>query len=360
MAGETNINPQASIPSRGNPAGVPRDSPPPARRHLARIISMISWIAAVVVVVITLNVFSAYPRTSDAFVRANIIGIAPHVAGMIMELNVRDNQRVEAGELLFVVDPRPYEAMVDEILATVALTELEIEAFRQAVHAAKAELAKAEAVAVYAIDHLARLEPLLERRFVTPDEVQLAQSNAVAAENAARAAAAAVKRAERLVGDEGKLNVRLAQVQAKLANAELNLSYCQVTAPVAGYVTNLNIVRGEYANQGLQVFSIVDDSVWYVLANYRETLLDRIEPGMVADIWLLACPGKPLRGVVEGVSNAIHQSVGANVDGLADIAPALDWVRLAQRFAVRIILDDAPDCSMRSGSTATVRIRPDG
>ena len=138
---------------------------------------------------------------------------------------------------------------------------------------------------------------------------------------------------ERLVGDEGGLNVRLAQVQAQLANAELNLSYCHVTAPVAGYVTNLNIVRGEYANQGLQVFSIVDDSVWYVLANYRETLLDRIEPGMVADIWLLACPGRPLRGVVEGVSNAIYQSVGANVDGLADIAPALDWVRLAQRFA---------------------------
>ena len=322
---------------------------------------MISWIAAVVVVVMTLNVFSAYPRTSDAFVRANIIGIAPHVAGMIVELNVRDNQRVEAGELLFVVDPRPYEAVVAEMSRNRGADRTGDRCLSTSCSCSHGGVGEGRRQSrCMRSDHLARLEPLLERRFVTPDEVQQAQSDAVAAESAAHAAAAAVKRAERLVGDEGGLNVRLAQVQAQLANAELNLSYCHVTAPVAGYVTNLNIVRGEYANQGLQVFSIVDDSVWYVLANYRETLLDRIEPGMVADIWLLACPGRPLRGVVEGVSNAIYQSVGANVDGLADIAPALDWVRLAQRFAVRIILDDAPDCSMRSGSTATVRIRPDG
>ena len=80
---------------------------------------------------------------------------------------------------------------------------------------------------------------------------------------------------------------------------------------------------------------------------------------MTAEVWLLACPGKPVRGVVEGIGKAIYQPVGASVDALPGVPPALDWVRLAQRFPVRIVLEAAPDCSLHSGATATVRINPD-
>ncbi|MEE2907918.1 MAG: biotin/lipoyl-binding protein [Planctomycetota bacterium] len=330
------------------------------KRLTARVLSVVAWIGAVVGCGLTIEQLVVYPRTSDAFIRANTVGVAPHVSGNIVELNVLDNQRVSVGDLLFVVDPRPYEAVFDQLEAKLRLTDLEIDAYRQAVVAAEASLEEMKAEAAYATTHFARLEPLLAERFVTPDELQKAQSAAEAALGRVEAAEAELLMAKRLVGDEeGGINVRRREVEAALADAELNISYCYVRAAVGGYISNLNIARGEYANQGVQIFTIVDDSRWYVLANYRETFLKRIEPGMVADVWLLACPGQTLRGVVQGVGKAIYQPVGAAMNALPDVPPSLDWVRLAQRFPVRIILEDAPNCSLHSGGTATVLIRPD-
>jgi len=326
---------------------------------MAAIISVFAWCGAATTCVLTALELVNYPRTSDAFIRANTAGVAAHVSGNIVELNIRDNQRVSAGDLLFIVDPRPYQAVADRLEAKLALTDLEIEALRQSVVSAEALRNEARAEEEYASAHLARLTPLLTQKFVTPDEVQRAQSVAEAAQSRVLAAEADLIRAKRLVGDKAGLNVRRLEAEASLADAKLNIEYCYVRAPVNGYVSNLNIARGEYANQGAQLFTIVDDSRWYVLANYRETLLNRIEPGMVAEIWLLACPGQTLRGVVQGVGKAIYQPVGASVDALPDVPPSLDWVRLAQRFPVRIILEEPPDCSLHSGGTATVRILPD-
>ncbi len=329
------------------------------RRSIAIVVSLVVWVGAVIGCALTLMELVRYPRTSDAFVRANTVGVAAHVSGNIVELNVRDNQRVNAGDLLFVVDTRPYQAELDRLEAKLVLTDLEIDALKQSVIAATASLEEAVAKSAYASAHLARLEPLLAQKFVTPDEVQKAQSEAEAALGRVEAARAELKRAQRLVGNDKDGNARRQEVAASLADARLNIDYCFVRAQVSGYVSNLNIARGEYANQGVQLFTIVDDSRWYVLANYRETLLKRIEPGMTAEVWLLACPGGPVKGVVEGIGKAIYQPVGASVDALPGVPPALDWVRLAQRFPVRIILEDAPDCSLHSGATATVRINPD-
>lgn len=329
------------------------------RRSMAILISVIVWVGAVACSGLTFMELVKYPRTSDAFVRANTVGVAAHVSGNIVELNVRDNQRVNAGDLLFIVDTRPYQAELDRLEAKLVLTDLEIDALEQSVIAATASLEEALAKSAYASTHLARLEPLLEQKFVTPDEVQKAQSDAEAALGRVEAARAELKRAKRLVGNDKDGNARRQEVAASLADARLNIDYCFVRAQVSGYVSNLNIARGEYANQGVQLFTIVDDSRWYVLANYRETLLERIEPGMTAEVWLLACPGRPLRGVVEGIGKAIYQPVGASIEALPGVPPTLDWVRLAQRFPVRIVLEDAPDCSLHSGATATVRINPE-
>ena len=328
------------------------------RRSIAIFISVVVWIGAIAGCIFTFIELISYPRTADAFVRANTVGVAAHVSGNIVELNVRDNQRVNAGDLLFVVDTRPYQAVLDRLEAKLILTDLEIDALKQSVIAASASLEEARAKSLYASAHLARLEPLLAQKFVTPDEVQKAQSEAEAALGRVEAAEAELMRAKRLVGDDPEGNARRQEVEASLADAQLNVDYCFVRAQVSGYVSNLNIARGEYANQGVQLFTIVDDSRWYVLANYRETLLKRIEPGMMAEVWLLACPGKPVRGVVEGIGKAIYQPVGASVDALPGVPPTLDWVRLAQRFPVRIVLEDEPNCSLHSGATATVRINP--
>ncbi|MCH2137223.1 MAG: biotin/lipoyl-binding protein [Phycisphaerales bacterium] len=322
---------------------------------------MASFLAVAIFGTFTWRELTIHPRTTDAFVRANVVGIAAHVSGNIVELNVQDNQRVRAGDVLFVVDPRPYEAALASAQAALALVDLEVEAYRRDAQAREADLEEAKAADAYAQDYLARVEPLLPERFVTPDEVKKARTTAQATAAAVRGAQARLDAAQRLIGQEQgadgrRTNARRDKALADMAEAQLNLDYCVVRAPVSGYVTNLNTARGEYANLGEEVFALVDDTQWFVLANYRETLLDRIEPGMEAEVWVLACPGQRLRGIVQGVGKAITPPAGATVNALADVEPAIDWVRLAQRFPVRILLEHPPDCTLHSGSTATVRV----
>jgi membrane fusion protein, multidrug efflux system len=148
--------------------------------------------------------------------------------------------------------------------------------------------------------------------------------------------------------------------RATVRRAELDVEYCRVQAPFDAFVTNLNIAVGEYARQGQQVFALVDRRHWYVMANFRETFLDAIRPGMTADVFLPAYPDRHFHGVVQGTGWAIHQINGATVSMLPAVQPTLNWVRFAQRFPVRIALTDAdPERPFRMGATAVVTIRGD-
>lgn len=302
-----------------------------------------------------------YPRTDDAYVRANYIGIAPHIGGPIVELNVVDNAFIREGEVLFVVDPRPYEAALAEAEAQLALTNVEIIAYQRAVEAAEATIKQREAAAAYDKDYLQRLIPLLKGQFVTPDQVALAESQAAASAAAVSQARAERARAISLLGDIEDSNARREAAEAAVVNAKLNLDYCIVRAPFDGWVTNLNISVGEYANQGQQVFALVDNSRWYVMANFKETYLESIKTGMRVKVYLIAYPGKEFLGTVQGIGWALFQRNGATVGVLPAVEPTLNWVRLAQRFPVRIILDNPdPEFPYRMGATAVVTIKGDG
>src|SRR5262249_59332301 len=111
-------------------------------------------------------------------------------------------------------------------------------------------------------------------------------------------------------------NARVAAAQAAVESAELDVGYCRVQAPFDAYVTNLNIAAGEYARQGQQVFALVDDRAWYVIANFRETYMDSIKPGMAADVYLMSYPGRRFRGVVQGIGWATHLDEGTTVGAL--------------------------------------------
>ena len=299
-----------------------------------------------------------YPRTDDAYVRANFIGIAPHVSGPIIELPIVDNQRVKQGDLLFVVDPRPYEAALEGARAEFELTNLEIRGYDKAVEAAEATLLQREADAAYAEQYLRRLEPLLRGQFVTTDEVEEARTKARAATAQVEAARAELQRARDILGQLGDVNARRQAAQAAVYDAELNLQYCYVRAPFDAFVTNLNISVGQYANEGQEVFALIDDRQWFVMANFRESFLASIEPGMDVEVYLISYPRKRFRGRVQGVGWALHQRNGATVGVLPDVEPTLNWVRLAQRFPVRIALEGFdPETPFRMGQTAVVTVR---
>jgi multidrug efflux system membrane fusion protein len=333
---------------------------PPALaiRIAGGLVGVLIVLAAIAITLYVTRLYYFYPRTDDAYVRANVVGIAPHVSGPIVNLPVHDNQHVKPGELLFVVDPRPYKSVLDRTEAELALTNLQIKALEDAIRAAEARQAQLAATTAYDKQYLNRIEPLLNRHFVTANDVFNARSRVRADEAAIDNARSEVRRAQNDLGQYGDINARRKAAEAAVYDAKLNVDYCYVHAPFDAYVTNLNIAVGQYANEGRQVLSLVDNRIWYVMANFRENFLAHIQPGMSVDVYLLSYPNHRFRGVVQGVGWALYQNNGASIEGLPQVEPTLNWVRLSQRFPVRIVLEDPdPAYPFRMGATAVVTIQ---
>jgi len=385
-----------------------------ARRLIGRALGVLFVAGGVLGGLYAYRVSFVEPRTDDAAVRANVVGIASQVSGPIVDLPVVDNQHVKEGALLFAIDCRPYEARLARARADLALTIKEVDAQRKATAsagtevgrreatlasataqvtrteeeraAANAAVARLQAEADYADDYLGRVEPLLKRQFVTVDRVAEARSrrdaSAAALQEArrrARAAAAAVEhaaatrrdaalavdqshhersRAEDLLAQIGDRNARVEAAKATVRSADLDVGYCAVRAPFDAYVTNLNIAIGEYARQGQRVVALVDNRAWYVLANFSETYMPSIKPGMEADVYLVSYPRRSFRGVVQGIGWANRPDDAETAGVLPDVRRTLNWVRLANRFQVRVRLEERDaEHPFRMGTTAVVTIR---
>ncbi len=387
-------------------------SEPGARRIIGRLLGAGIVGAAAIAVIVAALQWEIRPQTDDATVRANFVGIAPQANGHIVELRVRDNQEVQEGDLLFLIDQRPYEIALERAWATLALTRTEVDGLKNAAAsaaagvskaeaqvnasaaeitrretdpvAADAEIARLEAQLHNAQDHLKRLEPLLPKQFVTEDRVEEARTQrdaALAALNEARAhkraAVAALvstraqhvateealqqarserSRAEDAIGWIEGINARLAAAEAAVHSAELDLGYCRVSAPFTGLVVNMNISNGAFARAGVEVFTLVDTRTWYVVANFRETQLRHIPAGAPVDVYLLSQPGKHFQGAVVGLGWAVLPDNGTSVNGLPQVERSLDWIRLAARFPVRIKVEN-PDDSFRLGASAVATVR---
>ncbi len=355
------------------------------RMMLGRIIGTLIVLGALVTGALVWHINYQHPRTNDAMVRANIVGIAPEVSGRIVELHVEDNQYVKQGDLLYVIDPRPYQAKlaqakaellvaekeVDSRRASSGSAELAIERLEHQRAAAEAEVSRIEAEDEYLHSYEERLEPLAEKQYVTADQLKQARSkyaasraelaDARAKELSARSAIDEAKsdsrRAVSLIAQVGNVNARIEAAKAVVAAAELDVEYCSVRAPFDAYVTNLNTREGEYAKTGTQMFALVDDRHWYAIANFKETYLQSIRPGQEADVFLIGYPGKRYRGVVTGIGWANYPDNIKQQGVLPEVQRTLNWVILASRFPVRIEIHERdPEHPLRMGMTAFVTV----
>jgi multidrug efflux system membrane fusion protein len=312
-----------------------------------------------------------HPQTDDAVVTADIIGVVPQVSGTITELHVKDNQRVKQGDLLLVVDPRPYEFAVQRARAEVAaldgeidVTDRRIQGQHFAVAAAKATVERTQAQLKNATDSLHRLEPLLSREFVTPDKIDQARTAKLAAAAGLDEARQKMDQAEKDVGDLVALRAKRDAAVAARDKAELDLAFCYVRAPFDALVVNLHTAIGAFVAPGpVPVFSLVDARTWYVMADYRETELDHIAPGMDAEVYVLTDPRYRFRGTVQGIGWAVNPEDQPITPGVPQIKRELNWVHIAQRFPVRIRIEnpDRPEV-FRVGASAVAIVRgwPDG
>jgi len=355
------------------------------RLMLGRIIGTLIVLGALVTGALVWHINYRHPRTNDAMVRANIVGIAPEVSGRIVELHVEDNQYVKQGDLLYVIDPRPYQAKLAQARAELLVAEKEVDsrrassgsaelAIERLAHrraAAEAEVSRIEAEDEYLHSYLERLEPLAEKQYVTADQLKQARSkyaasraelaDARAKELSARSAIDEAKsdsrRAVSLIAQIGNVNARIEAAKAVVAAAELDVEYCSVRAPFDAYVTNLNTREGEYAKTGTQMFALVDDRHWYAIANFKETYLQSIRPGQEADVFLIGYPGKRYRGVVTGIGWANYPDNIKQQGVLPEVQRTLNWVILASRFPVRIEIHERdPEHPLRMGMTAFVTV----
>jgi multidrug resistance efflux pump len=305
----------------------------PLRKSVGgRILGAAIVFAAIVSVLWVTRVGYARPRTDDATVRANVVGIASRVSGPITELKVVDDQEVQEGQVLFTIDSRPFEIEVQQAQAQLMLARTQVAALNRTV----------------------------AEQFVSSEDVEAARAKARASAAGVQQGRQGVAREKALVAQVGQVNAHLAAAEAALRAAQLNVADCTVRAPFPARVTNLNISRGQYARAGQQVFGLVDTRAWYVIANFQETYLDSIRAGMAAEVFLISYPGRRLHGTVEGVGWAVSPADDQTVGVLPQVKPTLNWVRLSQRLPVRIRLEPPPAAHpYRMGMSAVVTVLAD-
>lgn len=275
---------------------------------------LVTAVAVVLAAVAALTMYHRYvtrPWTRDAQVRANVVGVACRVGGPIIQIPVKDNQQVKKGDLLFEIDPATYIADVNSLTG---------------------KLQQAQAKAIQSKQELDRQTQLYQTKVTDIRDLQNAQDAYIGAQADVTAA------------------------QADLDYAKLNLSYTKIVAPVDGYLTNVNTSPGEYVTAGQQILALVDSSSFWVAAYFKETQLRHVIEGGKAAIRLMGHEGQPFEGVVESVAWGIYVPDGSTVQLLPDVSQTIDWVRLPNRFPVRVQVAGKPPLPLRIGQTASVSL----
>ena len=404
---------------------MPENDSAAQRQRLGRIVSIAIIAAALVAGLLVVRRTNRYPRTDDAEVFANFIGIAPQVDGPITQLAVQDNEFIKQGELLFEIDPRPYayalqkaksdlstlEGQISDERRTIASQVSAVGAARantgsaaanvnraaSAVNEAKANVAAAQAALdranaelLYQSNNFHRIEPLLAKQFVTVDQVDQARTAVTAREQAVEQQRSQLLLAEAQVQsalaqyEQTKAAMQQSHAQlnqsqhsvltlepltaqregraSAIRTAQYNLNNCRVYAPFDARVTDLTISQGHYAHTGQQVFTLIDTRIWWAIANFRETQLRHIHPGMHADVYVLSRPSVKYDGVVDSIGYGVQPDttlIGSLTPGLPDVQRSLNWVHLATRYPVRVRIQAPESEPFRISESAVVVIRGD-
>ncbi|HEY3861861.1 MAG TPA: biotin/lipoyl-binding protein [Verrucomicrobiae bacterium] len=335
------------------------------RKIAGRVISIVLILAACALTLFVWDIVEHHPRTDDAIAEANVIGVAPRVSGPIIKLNVQDNQEVKEGDVLFEIDPADYQQQADRAKSALAALDKEIEVARAQdenlkyqIKAAEAGVEQAKAQEKQATDTLKRIQPLLPKGFATADDVDRAETAVKIAEASQATEEQRLNQAKTTLSTLAILQAQRPGAAAALSLAELNLSYCKIAAPFPGKVINLNLSAGAYASERAPVFSLLDLRHWYVIANYREGELRHISKGSLVDVYLMSAPNRHFTGKVQGIGWAVQSVDEININaGVPSVPRELNWVHIAQRFPVRIEVENADPELFRIGASAVAIIK---
>ncbi len=294
-----------------------------------------------------------HPTTDDAYVNANVVAIAAQIRGPIDEIYTQNYAQVKQGELLFTIDPRPFQIAVQKAAANLANIHQAIATDAAAVNAARAKVKQRRAELTLAEKNTPRVLTLVKKQAASKADGDKAQRNLDVARANLKSAQSELKEAIATLGAPGENNAQIRVAKATLARDKLNLSYTHIYAPADGYITNFELRRGTMVTAEQPLFSLVESKEWWIDTNFKETKLARIRPGQSATITIDSYPNHKFKGIVE----SINSGSGAAFSIMPPENATGNWVKVTQRFTVKVkILRPNLKYPLRVGASSTVTI----
>lgn len=319
----------------------------------------LSLIAFVILFVYFLAADLWMPLTPQGRVMHNVVQIAPQVSGQVSQVHVTNNEHVEAGDLLFTLDQRPFQLSLEKAELALEAANIRNDEYDASLANAQAALAAAQATETQLARDNKRMQRLNARNSVSRQQADQIAAEYDAAQANVRAAEARVKQMSVQRGLTDQQNLRLRQARNDLAQAKLNLTYSEIRAEQSGTVSNLQVKAGTYAQAGTSLAALVDDQA-DVIADFREKSLAYVSPGNKAAVVFDAMPGEVFSATVGEIDAGTRQGQ-LMADGTLAAPVSTDrWVREAQRERLHLTLTEEQDIleSLPTGARATVQLFP--
>lgn len=331
-----------------------------------------AWVAVLVILITTLALgwltfkrVLSRPLSQDAVIQADVVHISTPVPGRVKQFHIREGSRVKRGDLLFSLDPAVYQLRVEQAEAELQMAEAALDAKRRGINAETAnaavaaeQIARARHNLMLAERTVQRLLPLADKGYVTQQQLDDATTLKRDAQVSLNQALSQAQAAQELVGSMDAAHAMVQVSRSALAIARKSLADTEVYAPHDGLVVGLSVTEGEYAAPDQSLFTLINTGSWHATAFFRETELADIMLGACASVYVLGWPEASITGRVENIGWGISSADMISLPrSLPYVQKSLNWVRVAQRFPVRVGLDVTDAGFLRMGASADVVIR---
>jgi multidrug efflux system membrane fusion protein len=333
--------------------------------RLGKLIAPLIILVAIAIGVVALNRDTKFPSTDDATIDADLVHVAAAVGGRIVDLPIAENDQVAKGDVVFRIDPYPYQLAVQQAQADLELAEAALETQRRVLSTQRSAAVVAGDQIKRAITNLElasrtveRLRPLAAKAYVPVqqlDQAETAEHDAATSLQQAREQEAAAVRA---IDTDAAAKATVRARHVALAIAQRALDDTTVRATHAGRVVGLTVATGEMVVPSQSVFTLVDTEEWFAVANFREFNIDAIAVGDCATAFSMIDRSHPIKGIVQGIGSGVLDEDLIHVPrSVPYVERSLNWVRVAQRFPVRVRLEAPPPSLMRIGASAVVEVK---
>ena len=332
---------------------------------IGKLISILLIATAIGIAIYVARRNAVMPWTDAATIDADVVHVAAAIGGRIIEIPVSENTLVSRGDLLFQIDPVPHRIAVAQAEADLAIAEASLDTQerllstqRSAAKVAAEQVQRAETNLELAKRTVERLTPLAAKGYVPTQQLDQAQTSRNDAETSLQQAHVQAAAAITAIDTDAAARANVQARKAALALAQRGLDDTTVHATHAGRVVGLSVSTGEMVAPSQTLFTLVNTEEWFAVANFRETDLDAISVGDCVTVYSMIDRQRPLQGIVQGLGVGVLDTDRVNLPkSLPYVERSLNWVRVAQRFPVRVRIEQPQQQLMRLGASAVVEVK---